>query len=410
MLITRSFWRQMIGTSTTLSSERTIRTPIPATVNDVRAWYLNHLEQVPVPAVAASNLVPTVMVRHLLSSKCMSAIKVKFKPGDRITNMEGAMHTLVSMAALPVWMHGDNAFVDNHHTVFYYPPSKGSHVARCVALSALIQPDFEDRQVMYELCRLEHMEIVGTPLGNEWKILSAADKQDDKLRRSYDMGLKRHLIYYLTSQKHLPGTGDVGLSTKEKVVAAILYGDVRDLYYKPDDGVLSIELLANAVDKQIQVELANLDRLLPKGYIYTWDPPAIFAQTLSPDILDALWCRSLLAHASSSMSAVVFNDYRNRTIIPRLRDGMQDRAIAVYSRSELYPGRGRRLIIPSQASGADADGTVIVLHNNGDAFGRNIETETETMSLDGAIGSSSSAAASFHPLKCAEIESILRVE
>ena len=38
---------------------------------------------------------------------------------------------------------------------------------------------------------------------------------------------------------------------------------------------------------------------------------------------------------------------------------------------------------------------MLVIHNNSDGFGQNIETEGMVGSLDGAIGSSSSAAASL---------------
>lgn len=42
-----------------------------------------------------------------------------------------------------------------------------------------------------------------------------------------------------------------------------------------------------------------------------------------------------------------------------------------------------------------AKSAMSVIHNNSDGFGQNIETEAMTGSLDGAIGSSSSVAASL---------------
>ncbi|KZV96852.1 hypothetical protein EXIGLDRAFT_399843 [Exidia glandulosa HHB12029] len=41
-------------------------------------------------------------------------------------------------------------------------------------------------------------------------------------------------------------------------------------------------------------------------------------------------------------------------------------------------------------------GALLVLHNNSDGFGQNIETEGPGSSLNGAIGCASSAAASLH--------------
>jgi hypothetical protein len=41
------------------------------------------------------------------------------------------------------------------------------------------------------------------------------------------------------------------------------------------------------------------------------------------------------------------------------------------------------------------EGAILVIHNNSDGFGQNIETENAFGSLDGAIGANSSAAASL---------------
>jgi hypothetical protein len=43
-----------------------------------------------------------------------------------------------------------------------------------------------------------------------------------------------------------------------------------------------------------------------------------------------------------------------------------------------------------------AEGSMLVVHNNSDGFGQNIETEYALGSLDGAVGSNSSAAASLY--------------
>jgi hypothetical protein len=43
----------------------------------------------------------------------------------------------------------------------------------------------------------------------------------------------------------------------------------------------------------------------------------------------------------------------------------------------------------------DARGAMLVIHNNSDAFGQNIETEPSGGSLDGVVGEYSSASASL---------------
>ena len=63
------------------------------------------------------------------------------------------------------------------------------------------------------------------------------------------------------------------------------------------------------------------------------------------------------------------------------------------SKSELFKGHDGRYNIELLKQ---AEGAMLVVHNNSDGFGQNIETEHALGSLDGAVGSNSSAAASLH--------------
>ncbi|OBT39776.1 hypothetical protein VE00_10234 [Pseudogymnoascus sp. WSF 3629] len=387
---------------------------LPALGTEPRASYLNTPLTSPAPIISASSFVPHSLITHLMRRKNDSALAIKFAPGRKgvITNMEGVLHTFVT-PLVGALMHGDYRYVGGHY-VEEFPLLEGRQQARRVVVSAAVQMDFEFNSVMMEACRVELSEVVGRELGPDWRILGDQDKWEGRGLEKYEDELKSHLVAHLMTSKKLPPLKVV----KDKAlndVAAIefLEQHIRDGYSSPVDfqsvfvavgasskkTVVSLEFLYNTAVHQLRNELSALEVACPQGYIYTSDPPSIFVQALGgAKIVNRLQFAALKHLASTSkyakfanMKAFAFNDYSDNGAMELLREALRtQRHVIVLPKAKLFRGpKGR------YEPGEELEDGLLVAHNNSDAFGQNIETEFATGSLDGAIGASTSAAASL---------------
>ena len=342
-----------------------------------------------------------------------SALAVKFKshnhPPDQITNMEGALHTFVTPLLL-VHLHGDYIYrVGPGHGMTRFPPTKdGMQQARTVIVSAQIQPDFEGPDVMLALAALEDKPLVGASLPADFKIPDVAVKQDGKNRAAYDDSLRRHVVAHLMAKGRLPALRDICV-LKTSTVIGILEDYIT--YSSSSSGsssvfeacgvlvsadhVLSLELLFHTAVQQLRNELSALEALCPQGYVYTSDPAAIFAREIGATILNRLQIAALYSLASKNtfknMRAFAFNDYADAGALALLMIALKSQKhVSAVAKKDLFRG-------PAGTYKAlkGTEGALLVVHNNGDAFGQNIETEGESGSMDGAIGVNSSAAASL---------------
>lgn len=360
-------------------------TAVPVTVSDVRKHYLERLFEVEQAVVGVSKAIPSALVRHLLQTKKDGALKVKYEYGDSITNMEGAMHTLVVPVAPQVLMFGDHRWVGNHQ-VSLFPAKNGFLQARPVIASALVQPDFETHHVLHSLIRLTGELIEGRPLSSDWEPASRQEKLNRAFRETYEAQLKSHMVSHFTASKSLPATATP--SKKQHVISRIRDGHYENLFYESYGAVLSIEMLYNIVCEQQRIEHQLIDYISPNGYIYTWDPPAIFAKTIDADILDELWAAAILKIKTQNLRMIAFNDWNNPSMITGLTLSMH---VPVVAKATLFKGHNTTYSPPTHFHDC-----ALVLHNNSDAFGQNVETEIEFTSLDGALGAKSTLAAQVH--------------
>ncbi|KUJ19247.1 uncharacterized protein LY89DRAFT_780236 [Mollisia scopiformis] len=384
--------------------------------------------KLPPPLISCSDFVPRRLVELLMRKKKDSALGVKFlhtKKGDQITDMEGAMHTFVTPIVPRCEMVGD----------YRYDPQLGGHgvnmfgeqtlrgldghdkgkcrVTRSVVMSGSIQMDFENSKVMLRVCKLGDHTVVGQNLLTDkaWEILDSKPKQDDTQRYEYDEELRRHMIYHLTKEKKLPRRRDIEHAlddektikfletlimtpgnTTEKVV-----GVFSKLH---NDQIVSLELLFNTALHQVRNEFAALEALCPRGHVYTYDPASIFAREIGPEILNRLMLAALRHlsdnHKFENMRVFAFNDYADRGALNLVRSALKNqKRVQVVSKQELFRGPGGPGGLYDVTDIQGAEGAMLVIHNNSDGFGQNIETERMYGSLDGAIGSCSSAAASL---------------
>jgi hypothetical protein len=396
--------------------------------NSFRSSYLstarNNPSIQPPPLISCSHFVPRDLVALLMRKKKDGALGVKFvaNRGDEVTNMEGAMHTFVTPVLPRCEMYGDYRFSRMHGIDKFGEQTQSwggkarYHTTRTVVLSDSIQMDFENREVMLKVCKLGAQAVIGRDLlmYPSWKILDSKAKQNTNLRNEYDEVLRQHMVYHLTQEHKLPSIDQASqyqiLSTEEVIEIfenealwqqhhqAIQSG--RRFLRLHNNDIVSLELLFNTAVHQARNEVAALEVLCPQGYVYTYDPAAIFAAKIGPKILNRLMVRAILDlnkyHDFLNMRVFAFNDYADKCIIKLLDKklyGQPARKIMVVSKEELFRGPGGSAGLYNVSHIKEAEGAMLVIHNNSDAFGQNIETESMSGSLDGAIGTSSSAAA-----------------
>lgn len=385
-------------------SDELIVTSVPVG-SDPRKWYLNNPSRVPPPSISSSEFIPEPMIEHLMRKKKNSALGVKFQsfgtPPDEITNMEGALHTFVT-PLVRAFVHGDYIYRGGHGMIKFVPVDNMQQ-ARVVIVSAQIQPDFEGPDVLLALAALEEQSLVGSSLPDDFVIPDAAVKQIDVERAVYDISLKRHMVKHLKQEARLPAIRKAAdASTVVAILENFIHTSVLNIapiagsYIQLRGGaILSLELLFNTAVHQLRNELSALEALCPQGYVYTSDPPSIFAQEIGATILNRLQFAALkyLAEENtfSNMRAFAFNDYAEPEAIRLLKVALaSQRHVLVVSKQNLFKGpRGTYAALPG------TEGSLLVIHNNSDGFGQNIETEWERGSMDGAIGANSSAAASL---------------
>ncbi|KZT58687.1 hypothetical protein CALCODRAFT_231332 [Calocera cornea HHB12733] len=363
---------------------------------------------------SARTISPLLSPRLRQSSAANRALGVKFEQGnhppDAITNMEGALHTYVTPIVLAM-VHGEYNYVAGNHMMLRFLPTRDIlerlDRARQVIVSALIHPDFEDEQVMLELASLTPLPSIGASLPMNFQVPSAEDKQDPGFRQAYDFVLRAHMIAHLVTSKQLPAiqevtaharTVDQAIDALENWIRnpAATPEEIQGTFFRVQSGeILSLELLFNSALHQVRNELSALEELCLQGYVYTFDPPAIFARKIEATLLNRLYIAALKTVSKhnqlNNMRMFAFNDYADRSALKFLSLALQDQKHVLVTRKlSIFTGKGGGYVPPKGAEGA-----LLVLHNNSDGFGQNIETEAPGGSMDGAIGAFSSVAASL---------------
>lgn len=375
--------------------------------SSIRSHYIENWQETQPPWVSSSSFAPVWLVEHLMRDKKDSALGVKFEPHatppDSITNMEGAMHTFVTPIVFAT-IHGDY-YYENEHRVRPFGSADGYLLGRDVLISAMVHPDFENRSVMFAACLLGDTVTHGLTLPHDANILDLKSNQSAYVRRDYDLSVRQHFIAHLTSARHLPAAVEVAAEATSIDEAKKFLENLIVSFHEDQTlpsipflrlrcgGVLSMEMLLNSAKHQVVNELLCLEAICPQGYVYTYDPPAIFATQLDPLLLTRLYLFALKQHSSTTdltnMRVFAFNNYADQWALELTCAALQAQAhVLVCTKAELFRND---FYEPPRC----AVGSLLVLHNNSDGFGQNIETEEGASSMDAAIGQYSSAAASL---------------
>ncbi len=355
------------------------------------------------PVISRSEFVPDNMVEHLMINKKDTAIWVKYVSGDQITNMEGALHTFVTPIC-SIHMVGDYCWKGGHNIE---PFQQGS--ARPVVMSAAVQPDFEavrprsrcDKNVMLGVVSLTEKPCHGVDLRDDIAIPSAQEKTKAEVRAEYDEGLKKHMVYHLTASHQLPSKTEVKPMNSQEAInwveGQIQAGEsfdpssIQDQFALIRGHIISLEALFNVYVHQLRNEFSALEALLPQGYIYTIDPAKIFAGQLGgAEVMNRLQILAFKYLAEENgfvhLKVLAFNDFADFPCIKLLRAAFKtQKDVEVVPKSSLFKGEnGHYQVEHSEYA--------LVLHNNSDGFGQNIEHEVSKGSMDAILGEFSDAA------------------
>lgn len=406
MLSELALLRQAPSTFPALDNPSFIRiSKVPASADTPRSFYLREPFEEPGPIIAVSPFVPRALAIHLMRNKRNSAIARKWIEGSVITNMEGALHTFVT-GLLRIQMHGDYEYSQGHEVVSF-PEVKGFQQSRPIVMSTAIHPDFENGDVCAMAFKLSGEPTVGKALEEDFVVPTEAIKADDRTRDAYDLRLQEHLVHSLTAAHELPSHDNVTPWTIAQAISAIESTLLSPHPISPTflantfvisarRTILSLEMLRWTYVAALANEFSTLESLCKAaGYAYTHDPPSIFARNLDPTLMNRLFLLAVHDIAARnplpSLSIFAFNTYADPPALELLRAALRSQPhVKVLSRAELFSGRSGRL---DEKLPAIKAGATLVLHNNSDAFGQNIETEGGYGSLDGAVGEASSAAA-----------------
>lgn len=363
-----------------------------------RKDFLNAGLQTPPPVIGKSDFVPRNMVEHLMRDKKDFAYANKYHVGDKITNMEGALHTFVTPVC-SIYETGDYKWMGKTGGLQGKP--FGNNQVREVILSATIHPDFEYDNVMMPLVQLRDQAVVGESADLK-NIPSARVKKDAAMREQYDNKLLKHMIYHLSPDHKLPARSEISSSQIMDAAKAKRYLEtlicnpktgrpLRDKFMRVKsksgkESLISLEMLFRVYVEQIRSEFKALNERAPQGYVYTISPPSIFAKYLGDakilNRLQALAFQSLRdENLFSNMRVLGYGDYADKGMTALMRKALP-KSIQVKSQHALFDRKGQYV---------GPKGLALVLHNNSDGFGQNIEFEGPT-SLDGVLGSFSNAA------------------
>ncbi|CAD0113652.1 unnamed protein product [Aureobasidium uvarum] len=391
-----------------ISSDRLVETPVPKAKLPRNFWVMNNKELSP-PWIACSGFVPPAMVEFLMRCKKRTAIGVKWKKGDQITNMEGALHTFVTSIEL-AWLHGERGYNKGHTFTPYLPISK-FRSGRQVLVSNMIHQDFETDEVMMVLSSLRKTK---TTLIADFKIPLTKEKQSDDIRNKYDDALRRLMVYSLTLDGELPSI-EVGSATAMsraqaksflakkvlKVASSNVLAQVKKRLFwmssKKDSPLLSLEILVTTAYHQFRNEMDALERICThQGYIYTFSAPKIFIGEFgSQDGLMACIYAAGLKHYLQTTKLKKMRVFQVPDVpgewVSWMRTALSAApGVRVMTKQELYTKKD-----PSDPYNPPYAGTMLVLHNCSDGFGQNIQYEIGSGSLDAIIGRFTSAAGSL---------------
>jgi hypothetical protein len=323
------------------------------------------------PIVSKSEFVPNKMAIHLMKHKKRLALGIKYEYGDRITNMEGALHTFVT-PIINFAMTGDYIYQYGHGATSF----QGK--ARNMVMSAAIQPDFEYDNVMLPIVKVTDKEVTGESIDWEkFELIHEMKEIKKETLSEYEEKLRKHMIYHLTENHKLPSLNSIkgSMNTKDcidylnNIISNKEDFEIKDQYTNMQGHVISLEALFNVYVEQIRNEFSVFESNLPQGYVYTINPPRIFASEIGQKNVAILNRLQMLAFRQLGIKS--FKNLRGIGF-----DGFADpEGVSLYK--TIFKGveveiKEKNLLLGTDGKYSSKHGYALIVHNNSDAFGENM--------------------------------------
>lgn len=356
----------------------------------------------------SNKIVPESLLYRLIHGKKDRASNgIKYFDGDRLTNMEGALQTFVSFVS-SICLTGDLLWMGGQNGVFGKPFDDNK--VRKVVLSGLVQPDFENDKVLMKIAEINDFPIQGKELHSDYIYPSQDEVWEGSIgiekMKEYERDLQLHLIFYLTKEGTLPSKNEAKILSSEEAIHWIeqliaqketyqsVIEVIKNKAVQLKGRFISLEVIFNMYFHQIKNEMQVLEEVLP-SYVYTIDPPSIFLSALGGlrpagivfNCLQALAFGCI--HRESPLTklhVIACSDFDDKQMIGRLKAALPDKIIA--SKQDLFDGNKQCIKYLGECNKDihfECLNKPLVLHNNSDGFGQNIEFEGPT-SLDGMLG------------------------
>jgi hypothetical protein len=343
------------------------------------------------PVTIRSEFIPDAMLRHLMEDKADLAVGQKSGDIDwiakPITNVE-AIYAQLQVQLVAAHATGD----------IVYQGAKSrfqGDLGRPVIVSTNIHPDYELPGAGKVMALLT--EVTESP---KRKLLA------DVLKYDTDEGLLDALVHHHTADG-LPSLSELTANKENRYTLLNLEeakqeiekritgetGTLQNVFVKlPSGEIHSLEALYTHYLLQLKNELLGLESLTPHGYVYTIDPPQIFARQFDSKLMTRLQILAFKQLNSEfelkGLKVIGFNEVGHPGTVDLLKSVFGDKAVAK------VPGIYSDGPTPKYMLKQD---WALVIHNNSDAFGNNLVNEGGFGSLDAAVGALTTAAVALRP-------------
>jgi hypothetical protein len=374
----------------------------------------------PPSTLVLSNAVHPALPEHLVLDKRESAEGTKFRSKDEnpITNGEA----VVAQTQVRFIVAESAAHIAHTHGFTMHPNGQTTTIVE----SLTIHPDYEKAgkkdAVMANFTRVEDTAKEGKPLPMGFQPLSAEDKKDEAKRTKYDDQLIADQIYHMTESGRIPARdkiqahninkADILQEQLENLLAAdmsvsFIKDSFKDKFIQLEDGTIhALEPLFGMYVHQVAAEFSGLESMLPQGYVYTMDPPKIFAESFdnNAQLLTRMQFLAMQLVFKNSppdnLKVIGFNSFNDegatdllKHVVPKgvaVKEKIGDDGIFKETKT-----KGAKGIEVSSYQYQIQDTYALVVHSNHDAFGNNLRHEKIGKSLEGTVGALTSAGVSI---------------
>ncbi len=382
--------------------------------------------------VTCSSVISPQFMAETTNRLAERAIGQKFEDieGGLLTNGDAELRSY-GLAIVETMLKGDIVYKQG----LVCNPFGQDGMVRKVLLSTFIQPDFEKECSTLASFSLSFETIYPQPtcppLLSEEVLRSKEEDLSQQQIQRHEREIKAYLAYQLNGGRALPSkeeciaravplTGDLDLDIQlleegavcgdETVVKGLLESLIADpdltpegiqekvsrIYVQVGEEIFPALMLLNKYSKTLEAELVALERTCPQGYVYTFDPPSIFATLFgcNPTFLNRFHILALKYMNRkgdcplNNMRAFAFNDFLDENALALLEKIGFPPGVTIMNKVALF-ATGNYVAPPG------TEACPLVLHNNSDGYGNNILSEISLGSMDGLFCCESTAGISL---------------